>query len=118
MKALLCEYGDKRKNTHSVIVLLPSGKIEAGIGDLINVALELEGEKIRVWIIRAAEIASFKTIKEVEVGGRFLLEVLEYRNARVEYELQSVQLKDRLMHLMLTKNSDAFTFLDVGSVVL
>ena len=117
MKALLFENKDKKKD-RSVIVLLPSGKIETGAGDPANVALELDGDTVRVWVILADEIATFKPVKEVEVEGRFLIDALEYRNARAEYLGKVLEFKDRLQNLMLTPHCDAYFFLDTGSAVL
>ncbi|MDP3696558.1 MAG: hypothetical protein Q8R55_00830 [Candidatus Taylorbacteria bacterium] len=117
MKAILFEGKDKRRN-RSVIVLLPSGKLEINVGDPANVALELDGDTIRAWIICADEIASLDPVKEVEVEDRFLIEALEYRNIRVVYELRKLEFKDRLHNLMLTPNCDAYFFLDTGSAVL
>ena len=117
MKALLFEHKDKRKN-RSVMVLLPSGKLESGAGDPANIALELDGNTIRVWIILADELSSLEQVKEVEVEGRFLVEALEYRNARAEYLQKELEFKDRLQNLMLTSRCDAYFFLDTGSVVL
>ena len=100
------------------MVLLPSGKLETGIGDPANIALELDGDNIRVWIMCIDEIASFRLVKEVEVSGRFLIEALEYRNARVAYEIKKLEFKNQLQNLMLTKNCDAYSFLEMGDVVL
>lgn len=119
MKALLVE-NSKGKTNRSVIVLLPSGEVEPGIGDPANVALEFDSHSndLRVWVILSDELLTFEIIKEIEISGQFLLKVLEYRNARIEYEGQKVELKDRLLNELVAPNCDALSFLDMGSIVL
>lgn len=99
------------------MVLLPSGKLEPGAGDPANIALERDGDT-RAWIICADEMYLLNPVKEVEVEGSFLLDALEYRNARVAYELAALVFKVRLQNLMITPHYDLFTILDTDPVIL
>jgi hypothetical protein len=119
MKALLVESKDLKKNNYrSAIILLPSGKIELGLGDPASIIIESDGNSHGVRILSANDFASFRVVKEVEITGRFLVEAMKYRNLRIEYERAEVEFKEKLMNLMVTPKCDALAFLDMGSVVL
>jgi len=72
MKALLVESKDlKKRNYCSAIILLPSGKIELGLGDPASIIIELDDDNLSVRILSAYDFASFRVVKEVEITGRF-----------------------------------------------
>lgn len=119
MKALLVESKDLKKINHrSAIILLPSGKVELGLGDPASIIIESDDDSHSVRILSANDFASFRVVKEVEISGRFLLAAIEYRNIRIDYERAKVEFKDKLLRLMITPNCDALSFLDIGSVIL
>lgn len=117
MKALLVESKDEKRQA---IIFLPSGKIETGPGDPASIIVELDGDNLRAFILTADEFALFKEkeAKAIDINSRLFLKALEYRNARIEYEREKVEFKDSLLREMVTPNCDAWTFLDLGPVVL
>ena len=116
MKALLAEDQRGEKNRY-LIVLLPSGKTNPDAGDPANVAIELDGDNLRAWIILAWEMDSLQLVKEVEIDGRLLLRALEYMHAKIEYGRQEVELKDFLFSTMIDPNCDAMSFLNLGPII-
>lgn len=119
MKALLVESKNLRKMNHrSAIILLPSGKLELEPGDPISIAIELIDGDLWVKTITANDFAELRVIKEIEVADRLFLKALQYRSARANYEDEKVKFQDYLLNEIIDSRCDAFTFLDMGSIVL
>lgn len=119
MKALLVEEKSLYSlNKRTVIVLLPSGELEPGVGDPANIAIAFYEDNLRVWTPLAWELKQFKVVKEVEVNGQLLLKAVEYRNARIAYEQEKIEFKHCLINEMVDPHCDAFSFLELGSVAL
>ena len=99
---------------------MPSGYIDRdAVGDPANIIVVIDDkDNISVRLLLTGEWNKLEIIKEVDIKGDFLIRALQFRNARIIYEQARVEFKERFSREMVTPDCDAFTFLDLGSVVL
>jgi len=112
VKALLFESKNQKR---SIVVLLPSGRFDPNNS---NIAIEIDGDNLRAWILTASESESLKALREIDVSRKLFRMALDYRKARAEYEQKKVWFKDKLFNEMVTSNCDILSFLNKGSVAL